>query len=210
MTEIIRYQGHPTTISLFYSSIFNLIVLILLNGLLRRYAPRWVFSQSELITIYVMLNIGAALVGHDSMQILVSLMPYATYMRHAGEQVGPALRRQAAGLARGQGPGRDQALLPRRAELSDPENLQRVDRAGAVVVGVHHRAGRDVPVHERAAAEAVDRAREAQLSAGAASAGYDRRGRAAVQGEAALVRLRASRRRSISSTASTCSIRRFR
>jgi len=77
MTEIIRYQGHPTTISLFYSSIFNLVVLILLNGLLRRFAPRWVFSQGELITIYVMLNIGAALVGHDSIQILVSLMPYA-------------------------------------------------------------------------------------------------------------------------------------
>lgn len=81
MTEIIRYQGHPTTISLFYSSIFNLVVLILINGLLRRYVPKWVFSQSELITIYVMLNIGAALVGHDSIQILVSLMPYTTYFK---------------------------------------------------------------------------------------------------------------------------------
>ena len=81
MTEIIRYQGHPTTISLFYSSIFNLIVLILLNGLIRRCAPRWVFTQAELITIYVMINIGAALVGHDSIQILVSLMPYATYFK---------------------------------------------------------------------------------------------------------------------------------
>ena len=81
MTEIIRYQGHPTTISLFYSCIFNLIVLILLNGALRRFAPRWAFSQSELITIYVMLNIGAALVGHDSIQILVSLMPYAHYYK---------------------------------------------------------------------------------------------------------------------------------
>lgn len=77
MTEIIRYQGHPTTISLFYTSIFNLIVLILLNSVLRRFAPRWVFTQGELITIYVMLNIGGALVGHDSIQILVSMMPYA-------------------------------------------------------------------------------------------------------------------------------------
>lgn len=77
MTEIIRYQGHPTTISLFYSSIFNLLVLIALNSLLRKFAPRWVFTQSELITIYVMINIGSALVGHDSIQILVSMMPYA-------------------------------------------------------------------------------------------------------------------------------------
>jgi len=79
MMEIIRYQGHPTTISLFYSSIFNLVLLILANSVLRRYAPKWVLSQVELITIYVMLNIGAALVGHDSIQILVSLMPFATY-----------------------------------------------------------------------------------------------------------------------------------
>ena len=77
MTEIIRYQGHPTTISLFYSSIFSLICLIVINSLLRKFVPKWVFTQSELITIYVMLNIGGALVGHDSIQILVSMMPYA-------------------------------------------------------------------------------------------------------------------------------------
>ncbi len=76
MTEIIRYQGHPTTISLFYSCVFNLVILILVNKLLRAYIPRWAFSQGELITVYVMLNIGAALVGHDSIQILVSLMPF--------------------------------------------------------------------------------------------------------------------------------------
>ncbi len=78
-TEIVRYQGHPTTISLFYTSIFNLVLLIAANALVRRRAPRWVLSQAELITIYVMLNISAALVGHDSMQILVSLMPYAAF-----------------------------------------------------------------------------------------------------------------------------------
>lgn len=79
MSEIIRYQGHPTTISLFYSSIFDLVILLLLNQLIRRFAPRYVFSQAELITVYIMLNIGAALVGHDSIQILVSMMPYASY-----------------------------------------------------------------------------------------------------------------------------------
>jgi hypothetical protein len=80
MTEIIRYQGHPTTISIFYSSVFNLVVLIGINALLRRVAPRWVFTQSELITIYIMVNIGSALVGHDSIQILVSMMPYAKHV----------------------------------------------------------------------------------------------------------------------------------
>lgn len=89
MCEIIKYKGHPTTISLFYSCIFNLVILILLNSVIRRYAPKWVFSQSELITIYVMLNIGAALVGHDSIQILVSLMPYAAYFKTPENKWGP-------------------------------------------------------------------------------------------------------------------------
>lgn len=79
MMEDIRYQGHPTTISLFFSSIFELVLLILLNVPLKRFAPRWRLSQIELITIYVMLNIGAALSGHDSIQVLVSMMPSAAY-----------------------------------------------------------------------------------------------------------------------------------
>ncbi len=89
MTEIIRYQGHPTTISLFYNCIFTLIGLILLNSLLRRFAPRWVFTQSELITIYVMINIGSALVGHDSIQILVAMMPYAASFKTPENKWGP-------------------------------------------------------------------------------------------------------------------------
>ena len=79
MTEIIRYLGHPTTISLFYSSIFILLIFVGINALLRRYKPNWMFSQGELITIYVMVNLGAAMIGHDQIQILVSLMPYATF-----------------------------------------------------------------------------------------------------------------------------------
>lgn len=83
MTEIIRYLGHPTTISLFYTSVFILLVFIGINALLRRYKPEWLFSQGELITIYVMVNLGAAMVGHDQLQILVSLMPYATYFSNS-------------------------------------------------------------------------------------------------------------------------------
>lgn len=79
-TEIIRYQGHPTTISLFYTSIFNLVLLIIANAVLRRFIPRWALSQGEMITVYVMLNIGGALAGHDALQVLVSLIPYPAYI----------------------------------------------------------------------------------------------------------------------------------
>ena len=71
MMEIVRYAGHPTTISLFFNSILVLLALVGLNGVLRRLAPRHVFSQSELLTIYIMLNIGSALVSHDFIQVLV-------------------------------------------------------------------------------------------------------------------------------------------
>ena len=71
MTEIVRYAGHPTTISLFYNSIFMLLLLVGLNQILRRVAPKSIFSQGELITIYIMINIASSLAGHDMIQVLV-------------------------------------------------------------------------------------------------------------------------------------------
>ena len=71
LTEIVRYAGHPTTISLFYNAIFVLLLLVMMNSILRRLAPKWVFSQGELITVYIMVNIASALAGHDMIQVLV-------------------------------------------------------------------------------------------------------------------------------------------
>jgi len=71
VTEVVRYAGHPTTISLFYNAVFLLLLLVGLNALLRKVAPRWVFSQGELLTIYIMINLASALAGHDMVQVLV-------------------------------------------------------------------------------------------------------------------------------------------
>ncbi|MCL6519979.1 MAG: hypothetical protein K6T99_09105 [Armatimonadetes bacterium] len=76
LTEIVRYAGHPTTISLFYNAVFLLLVLVGLNMLLRRFVPRWVFSQGELLTIYVMINLASAMASHDMIQVLVPGMSY--------------------------------------------------------------------------------------------------------------------------------------
>lgn len=76
LTEIVRYAGHPTTISLFYNAVFLLLVLVGLNMLLRRFIPRWVFSQGELLTIYVMINLASAMASHDMIQVLVPGMSY--------------------------------------------------------------------------------------------------------------------------------------
>ncbi len=71
LTEIVRYAGHPTTISLFYNAVFILLLLVGLNMLLRRFAPSHVFSQGELLTIYIMINLASALAGHDMIQVLI-------------------------------------------------------------------------------------------------------------------------------------------
>lgn len=67
--EGIWHTNHATAMSLFWNSIFCLLVLVGVNLLLKKRAPRLAFSQAELITVYVMLNIGSALAGHDSLQL---------------------------------------------------------------------------------------------------------------------------------------------
>lgn len=76
LTEIVRYAGHPTTISLFYNAVFVLLILVGLNAILRKVMPRWVFSQGELLTVYIMLNLASALAGHDMIQVLVPEIAY--------------------------------------------------------------------------------------------------------------------------------------
>ena len=76
-TEVIRYAAHPTTTSLFFNVVFTIGVLVLLNAFLKRYLPRFAFSQGELLVIYTIVALGTAMVGHDLMQVLVSSIAYA-------------------------------------------------------------------------------------------------------------------------------------
>jgi len=67
--EGIWHWGHPTAVSLFWNVVFNLLVLVGLNFVLKRLCPRYALTQAEFITIYVMITIASALVGHDSLQL---------------------------------------------------------------------------------------------------------------------------------------------
>lgn len=77
--ELVWNSGQPTMLSLFFNAVFTLTVLALGNLLLRRFAPRWVFSSAELVTVYVMVSLGSAVAGHDFLQVLVDELPMATY-----------------------------------------------------------------------------------------------------------------------------------
>ena len=75
--EVIRYSGHPVTISLFFNVIFSLFVVIGANYLLRRFVPRLALAQSELVIVYLMLSIASGITGHDMLEILVPMLGHA-------------------------------------------------------------------------------------------------------------------------------------
>ena len=72
--EAVYYSAHSTLFSLFFNTIFNLFLLTLISQPLRKLSPSLGFRQSELLTIYIMLNLSAALVGHSMLQILPPTM----------------------------------------------------------------------------------------------------------------------------------------
>ncbi|MBC7287036.1 MAG: hypothetical protein H5T86_03125 [Armatimonadetes bacterium] len=78
MMAVVRYEGHPTTVSLFFNTIFFLAILSAINGLVARLAPRRAFHRNELLVIYCMLCIASALVGHDMVQVVAPqiVVPY--------------------------------------------------------------------------------------------------------------------------------------
>ena len=72
----IYLSGLPTTISLFYNVVMCLSILVVINLGLRRFAPRWVLTRGELITIYAMLAVGSAMSGHDMLQTVVPALTH--------------------------------------------------------------------------------------------------------------------------------------
>ena len=64
----------PTTISLIYNAIISLIILVSLNFLIQRFAPRFALKHGEFMTVYMMLSISSALAGHDMIQTVMPTM----------------------------------------------------------------------------------------------------------------------------------------
>jgi len=75
--ELVRYSGHPTTISIFFNVVFCILVLTLFNLAVRRRWPKLALTQPELLVVYLMLSIASALCGHDFIEILVSYIGHA-------------------------------------------------------------------------------------------------------------------------------------
>ncbi|MDE0400550.1 MAG: hypothetical protein OXL96_22385 [Candidatus Poribacteria bacterium] len=75
--ELVQYSAQPTIVSLIFTVVFNVLVLIGLNQIFKRFLPQMALSQSELLVIYVMLSVASATAGHSMMEILVSTLGHA-------------------------------------------------------------------------------------------------------------------------------------
>ena len=75
--ELVQYSAQPTIVSLIFTVVFNVLVLIGLNQIFKRFLPRFALSQGELLVIYVMLSVASATAGHSMMEILVSTLGHA-------------------------------------------------------------------------------------------------------------------------------------
>ena len=70
------YSLRITAISLFFNAVYTLFFAVILNLLLQKFLPRFAFSQSELLTIYVMLVMLATVCGHTSMTYLLGTLAH--------------------------------------------------------------------------------------------------------------------------------------
>jgi len=75
-SEILWYSGQPTTVSLMPHVVFMLFLLTLGNLAVGRLLPGAQLNPGELLTVYVMLTIGSVVCGHDSIEILVSMITH--------------------------------------------------------------------------------------------------------------------------------------
>ena len=75
--ELVQYSAQPTIVSLIFTVVFNVLVLIGFNQVFKRFLPRVALSQGELLVIYVMLSVASATAGHSMMEILVSALGHA-------------------------------------------------------------------------------------------------------------------------------------
>jgi hypothetical protein len=78
VVEMVRGYHYSTTLSLFFNVVFVLLVIVLLNAALRRWAPRLALAPGELATVYILVSLGSATAGVDWAG-LTAVMTYPMY-----------------------------------------------------------------------------------------------------------------------------------
>lgn len=69
--EMLRYFGHATIIGIFFNVIFSIFLIVLINPLLRKISLKLVFSQQDVLIVFIVLSQASAICGHSLIQVLV-------------------------------------------------------------------------------------------------------------------------------------------
>jgi hypothetical protein len=77
------WNGALTQVSLFLNVVFITFLIGLLNVALRRISQRLALRPSEIIVIYIMLAIGTAASGHDTVEMLTQVVGYPFWFASA-------------------------------------------------------------------------------------------------------------------------------
>ena len=75
--EAIVYKGGGgSTASLIWTSVYNMVIIMIISRLIGRWWPKFSLGRADLLAIFAMCNIAACVAGHDMIQILVPLIAY--------------------------------------------------------------------------------------------------------------------------------------
>ena len=76
--EALRYT-FPTLMAPFYSVVFTLLVIAVLNIGLKKYAAKHALTSGELISLYILMSITLLFMSYDMFLPLVSIIVHAFY-----------------------------------------------------------------------------------------------------------------------------------
>ena len=74
LAESMDFSIHITMQSVFFNSVLSVLFLILISILLNRFSANLQLGAQQLIVIYIMINIGSAVAGHGTLQVLIPLL----------------------------------------------------------------------------------------------------------------------------------------
>jgi hypothetical protein len=74
LMERVDGRAFSTTASIFFTAVFTLLALVVLNALVQRIAPDRALTQGELLVIFSMLSVATAMAGIDWGMPLITLM----------------------------------------------------------------------------------------------------------------------------------------
>lgn len=73
--EIVWNQGYATLLSLYYSAVFSMILVLLINSLICRILPKLALTRFEMLTLFIMTTIGTSIAMQTEYMMSILAFP---------------------------------------------------------------------------------------------------------------------------------------